>query len=62
MKNSTRQSYSQLFVLRTAFEYELNRIKVCEDRQEYFRVINYFEQRICELKEEEAECLRIQTS
>ena len=62
MKNSTQQSYSQLFVLRSAFEYELNRMRMFEDRQEYFKVINYFEERIREIKQDEAECLRIQTS
>ena len=62
MKNSTQASYSQLYVLRSAFEYELNRMKAFEDRQEYFRVINYFEERIREIKQDEAECLKAQTS
>jgi len=62
MKNSRSPSLSQVYMMKTAFEYELNNILAFEDRQEFFRVINYFEQRVIELKEEEKECLKAQVS
>lgn len=62
MKNSRPASLSQVYMLKSAFEYELNNILIFEDRQEFFRVINYFEKRVTELKEEEKQCLKIQTS
>lgn len=62
MKNYSGVSYSQLVVLRGAFEYELNNVLRFEDRQEIFRVIDYFEQRIEQIKEDEKQCLKIQTS
>jgi hypothetical protein len=62
LKNSRPSSLSQIYNLKHAFEYELNNVLAFEDRQEFFRVINYFEQRISELKEEEKQCLRIQSS
>jgi hypothetical protein len=62
MKNSRPASLSQVYMMKYAFEYELNNILAFEDRQEFFRVINYFEERVRQLKEEEKECLKIQTS
>lgn len=62
MKNRPSHAYSQLVILRGAFEYELNNVLRFEDRQEVFRVIQYLEDRIQEIKEEEKECLKIQTS
>lgn len=62
MKNSLPASLSQVYMMKYAFEYELNNILAFEDRQEFFRVINYFEERVKQLKEEEKECLKIQTS
>jgi hypothetical protein len=62
MKNHPSYSYSYSYSIRWALEMELNRMKVFENRQEVFRVMSYLEERIAELKEEEAECLRIQTS
>lgn len=62
MRNSALPSYSQVFLLKTAFEHELSNVLRFEDRQEYFRVINYFEERIAELKEDEKECLKAQIS
>jgi hypothetical protein len=62
LKNSRPSSLSQIYNLKHAFEYELNNVLAFEDRQEFFRVINYFEQRITELKEEEKLCLKIQAS
>lgn len=62
MKNPSAYSLSQVYMLKRAFEYELNNVLAFEDRQEFFRVINYFEQRVEQLKEEEKECLKIQAS
>ena len=62
MEKQHSHSYSQLYNIRWALETELNRMKTFEDRQEVFRVINYFENRIAELKEEEKRCLKIQAS
>jgi hypothetical protein len=62
MKNKPSYSYSQSYSVRWALEMELNRMKVIENRQDVFRVMSYLEERIAELKREEAECLRIQTS
>ena len=62
MKNSRQPSLSQVYMMKYAFEYELNNILAFEDRQEFFRVIDYFEERVRQLKEEEKECLRIQIS
>jgi len=62
MKNSSLPQYSVLVNLRFAFEYELDNILRFEDRQEVFRVIDYLEKRIEEIKEDEAECLRMQIS
>ena len=61
MKNSRPASLSQVYMMKHAFEYELNNILAFEDRQEFFRVINYLEERVKELKEDEKECLKIQT-
>lgn len=55
-------AYSQLVILRGAFEYELNNVLKFRDRQEVFRVIQYFEDRLEEIKEDEKECLKIQAS
>ena len=55
-------AYSQIYMLKTAFEYELNNVLAFEDRQEFFRVINYLEDRIIQLKEEEKKCLKTQAS
>jgi hypothetical protein len=62
MKNSSSYSYSHAYAVRWALEIELSRLRIFEDRQEMFRVINYFEERIAELKEEEAICLKAQVS
>lgn len=62
MKNSRSPSLSQVYILKYAFEYELYNVLAFEDRQEFFRIINYFEERISELKEQEKECLKIQAS
>jgi hypothetical protein len=62
MKNSRSPSLSQVYMLKTAFEYELNNVLAFQDRQEFFRVINYLNGRLDELKKEEKECLRIQSS
>ncbi len=62
MKNTPSYSYSHAYAVRWALELELSRLKVYGDRQEVFRVINYFEERIAELKEEETECLKAQIS
>jgi hypothetical protein len=62
MKNSRSPSLSQVYMLKTAFEYELNNVLAFQDRQEFFRVINYLNERVNELKEEEKECLKIQSS
>jgi hypothetical protein len=55
-------SYSQLTLLRLAFEYELNNVLKFEDRQEFFRVIQYLQERIEQIKEDEKKCLKIQGS
>jgi hypothetical protein len=55
-------SYSRIYMLKSAFEYELNNVLAFEDRQEFFRVINYLQNRIEQLKEEEKQCLKIQAS
>jgi len=63
MKNTPSYSYSHAYAVRWALEMELSRMRIFyEDRQEMFRVINYFEERIAELKEEEALCLKAQVS
>lgn len=62
MKNYPNIPYSHLVVLRGAFEYELNNVLRFEDRQEVFRVVNYLEMRIEQIKEEEKQCLKIQSS
>jgi len=62
MKNTPSYSYSHAYAVRWALEYELNRMRVFEDRQEVFRVMSYLEERIAELKEEEALCLKAQVS
>jgi hypothetical protein len=62
MKNRPSYSYSHAYAVRWALEMELNRMRVYEDRQEVFRVMNYLEERIAELKEEEALCLKAQVS
>ena len=62
MRNKHLANYSQLVILRGAFEYELNNVLKFEDRQEVFRIIEYFQDRIEEIKEDEKECLRIQVS
>lgn len=54
-------SYSHISLLRTMFEYEMmNTIKFRSDLPD--GVADYFKKRIQELKEEEKECLKIQTS
>jgi len=55
-------SYSQLTILRVAFEYELNNVLKFEDRQEVFRVVDYLQKRLNEIKEDEKVCLKIQAS
>ncbi len=55
-------SYSQLTILRVAFEYELNNVLKFEDRQEVFRVVDYLQKRLNEIKEDEKACLKIQAS
>lgn len=60
MKPRHSISYSHLTILRVAFEYELNNVLKFEDRQEFFRVINYLEERLEEIKKDEKECLKIQ--
>lgn len=55
-------AYSQLVLLRGAFEYELNNVLKFRDRQEVFRVIEYLEDRLEEIKKDEKECLKTQTS
>lgn len=62
MKNRSPIPYSHLNILRTAFEYELNNVLRFEDRQEVFRIVNYLQERIEQIKEDEKECLRIQAS
>jgi hypothetical protein len=62
MKNLSGYSYSQAYAVRWALEMELGRIRILEDRQEVFRIIHYFEERIAELKEEEKACLKAQVS
>lgn len=62
MKNSRSLPLSQISVMKYAFEYELNNVLAFEDRQEFFRVINYFEDRVKQLKEEEKVCLKAQVS
>ncbi len=62
MKNKSLPPYSTLVNLRVALEYELNNVLRFEDRQEVFRIVNYFENRIEEIKEDEAECLKMQIS
>lgn len=61
MKKNTA-SLSQVHLMKYAFEYELNNVLAFEDRQEFFRVINYLERRVQELKEEENQCLKAQAS
>lgn len=62
MQNYPNISYSQLVILRGAFEYELSNVLRFEDRQEVFRVVDYLKMRIEQIKEEEKECLKIQIS
>lgn len=62
MKNISLPPYSTLVNLRYALEYELNNVLRFEDRQEVFRIVDYFERRIEQIKEDEAECLKIQIS
>jgi len=62
MKNSRQPSLSQVYMMKYAFEYELNNVLAFEDRQEFFRIIDYFEDRVKQLKEEEKICLKAQVS
>lgn len=62
MKHRPSTSYSQLTILRVAFEYELNNVLKFEDRQEVFRVVKYLQERLEQIKEDEKECLKIQAS
>lgn len=62
MKHKPSASYSQLTILRVAFEYELNNVLKFEDRQEVFRVVKYLHERLEQIKEDEKECLKIQAS
>lgn len=62
MKNRPTASYSHLTILRVAFEYELNNVLKFEDRQEVFRVVNYLQERLEQIKEDEKACLKTQAS
>ena len=53
-------TYSQLVILRAAFEYEITNVLNVRGNQE--AVIEYLKSRIAELKEEEKECLKTQVS
>lgn len=62
MKHRPSTSYSHLTILRVAFEYELNNVLKFEDRQEVFRVVNYLQERLEQIKEDEKKCLKTQAS
>jgi hypothetical protein len=62
MKNSAVQSYSQLYNLRWGLEYELNNVVNFYSGEDRIVVERYFKKRIVEIKEEEKECLKVQTS
>lgn len=62
MKNSTVQSYSQLYNLRWGLEYELNNVVNFYNGEDRGVVESYFKKRIVEIKEEEKECLKVQVS
>lgn len=62
MQNRPTTSYSHLTILRVAFEYELNNVLKFEDKQEVFRVVNYLQERLDQIKEDEKACLKIQAS
>ena len=62
MKSKQYPSYSEIFLLKRAFEFELSNIKISEDKSEMFDIIKYLEERIKELKEDEKKCLVIQAS
>lgn len=62
MKNSTVQSYSQLYALRWGLEYELSNVVNFYSGEDKNVVERYFKKRIVEIKEEEKECLKVQIS
>lgn len=62
MQNRPTTSYSHLTILRVAFEYELNNVLKFEDRDEVFRIVNYLQERLEQIKEDEKACLKIQAS
>lgn len=62
MKNSTVQSYSQLYALRWGLEYELSNVVNFYSGEDKNIVERYFKKRIVEIKEEEKECLKVQIS
>lgn len=60
MKNYTHYSYSQAVNVRYALELELGHFLVLEEKNK--AIVEYLRERIMELKKEEKECLKIQTS
>lgn len=61
MKKRPTTSYSHLTILRVAFEYELNNVLKFEDKQKVFGVVNYLQQRLEQIREDEKQCLKIQS-
>lgn len=63
MRNSPSHAYSQLVILRGAFEYEINNVLKLQERDEkVVSIIQYLEERLKEIREDEKACLKIQAS